>query len=133
MHHNTPTIKCVTFSSLQWGIVILWHSSTTSQIYPQVNVITVIIFQKKDVENNDVDKGDGGDGIGRCGGVDWGDCDGDNQSNDNEESCGDDERGEGVDECPDGSVLLVEDGVDGDSGGRGRGGGAPVAARIKKI
>ena len=66
-------------------------------------------------------------------GVDWGDCDGDDESNDNEESCGDDERGEGVDKCPDGSVLLVDDGVDGDGGGRGRGREAPVPGRIKKI
>ena len=52
---------------------------------------------KKHAENNDVENGDGGDGIGRCSGVDWGGCDVDDESNDNEESCGDDERGEGVD------------------------------------
>ena len=42
-HHNTPTIKCVTFSSVQLGIIILWQSSTTGQIYKQVHFVTVII------------------------------------------------------------------------------------------
>ena len=145
MQHNTLTIKSLTFSSLQSGIAERKDgvdcddddddSADGGKMDPSLQPGDNALMDdgKKDAENNDVEKGDGGDGVGRCGGVDWSDFDGDDESNDNEESCGDDERGKGVDECPDGNVLLVDDGVDGDSGGRGCGGGAPVAARIKEI
>ena len=72
-------------------------------------------------EYDDVDNGDGGDGVGDGNGVFWDECVGEDEACDeaDEAEC----DGEGVVDSPDGIVLLVEDGLGvGGGGRRGRGG-----------
>ena len=68
-------------------------------------------------EYEDVDNGDGGDGVGDNNGVFWDECLGEDEAD--EAEC----DGEGVVDSPDSMVLLLEDGLGvGGGGRRGRGG-----------
>ena len=94
---------------------------------------------EKPAEYDDVDDGDGGDGVGDGNGVFWDECVGEDVAEcdeaDEAECDGADEAecdGEGVVESPEGIVLLVDAGLGGMGGNTGRG-GWPSTPRIRKM